>query len=738
MLNEGGLGSQIDKMVNLNRDNPEELKKKAKVSGSLMHGLAVQELMEQLNTVKNQQALNAESTPTSVVEQMEEQLIQSKLQDKTKQIAGVMDQRQNNARQKQQSMGIATQQPQPRPQSMPQGVTPTMTAASGGLLHIPRPNLRNMAQGGIIGYAGEDGSEVDAAEAEALRIQKMLEEEGITQESWAAMSSAEKDRTARVLNISQDNTTIGKIIASPLAAAADVLKFIPRVVSNTAKIVGNTDLGQSLGIGEVGQQERQTPYLTDVAAQQRAMQTKDRVTTAGISNVLDPELEEVEDAEIAPVVDPQQQQNDDMAAAMRGELPNPAVPVAPAALPLDSDAQLQQILNTPKVDFSGISRTQVTDSMGDKYKTQLDSRMDVDPEAKKQSEIERTSGPAREMIMGEDGKPVLGPDGKPTYKELGGYDRQSKAEGLERYRLEKEELDKAALAPAVIDKGSTQSYIDGLITGGTGRTGTAARVQFDANVAKSRQDSIAEQKAGFLADMKFDTEIADKVNAQGNKVLEIYTKDVSEAMDLAANIGASDLEMYYKEAKIAYDTNQDGIKNKIDAFTASTKANLQKLIQSQASMAEVSGAANALLGRIKDFQEEYNKPLQAERLTIESELAKKGLSKERRKQLLAQIDEYDMRVSAQKEIMRADEFMKLYLKMMEELAKNGSFSNQFITQQQQTIKQGSSTGSATTVTGTTKRPVGTPAPAAPAPTGISGLGGQQTGALATLNKYAPS
>ena len=31
MLNEGGLGSQIDKMVNLNRDNPEELKKKAKV-----------------------------------------------------------------------------------------------------------------------------------------------------------------------------------------------------------------------------------------------------------------------------------------------------------------------------------------------------------------------------------------------------------------------------------------------------------------------------------------------------------------------------------------------------------------------------------------------------------------------------------------------------------------------------------------------------------------------------------
>jgi hypothetical protein len=238
--------------------------------------------------------------------------------------------------------------------------------------------------------------------------------------------------------------------------------------------------------------------------------------------------------------------------------------------------------------------------------------------------------------------------------------------------------------------------------------------------------------------MKFDTEIADKVNAQGNKVLEIYTKDVSEAMDLAANIGASDLEMYYKEAKIAYDTNQDGIKNKIDAFKASTQANLQKLIQSQASMAEVSGAANALLGRIKDFQEEYNKPLQAERLTIESELTEKGLSKERRKQLLAQIDEYDMRVSAQKEIMRADEFMKLYLKMMEELAKNGSFSNQFITQQQQTIKQGSSTGSATTVTGTTKRPVGTPAPAAPAPTGISGLGGQQTGALATLNKYAPS
>ena len=212
--------------------------------------------------------------------------------------------------------------------------------------------------------------------------------------------------------------------------------------------------------------------------------------------------------------------------------PNAAPVGAPPAL--DVDQQLQEIINTPATDFSTISKTQATDAMGEKFNTKLDKRMDVDPEAKKKAEVEKLSGPS--IVDG---------------VETGGYDRQGKAEGLAKYLKQKEDLDKKMLDPAAVDKRRTQAYMDGLITGGTGRTGTAARSQFDANIAKSEQDSIAQQKAMRMEDMKFDVEIADKIGTQATKVFEIYSKDVAEAMNTAATIGTANLSMFYKEAKMA-------------------------------------------------------------------------------------------------------------------------------------------------------------------------------------------
>jgi len=62
------------------------------------------------------------------------------------------------------------------------------------------------------------------------------------------------------------------------------------------------------------------------------------------------------------------------------------------------------------------------------------------------------------------------------------------------------------------------------------------------------------------------------------------------------------------------------------------------------------------------------------------------------------------------------------------MATNGGLSSQFTTQVQNTLKQTSGNSSVASATGTTKKP---------SATGIGSLGGQQTGALATLNRYAP-
>ena len=722
MLQEGGLGAQIDQKADAYRGNPDALQKKAKLSGDLMDALALQKVMSDKAMAKQQLALSQQQDAGSVVEQMEQKLVGMNKEELTAQTAGIMGER-NKQKQKQISAAAPPQKP-PMAQGAPQG-----------LPAAPRSPMQ-MAQGGIIGYAA--AGKVSAKEAEKKRIQKLLSDKNITSESWQAMSPEEQQRVAKVLNISQDNTTIGKILASPLAAAEDLIRLPYRMVDNLGTIVGNTDIGQSLGLGEIGQDKPMTSYLDSTNRQQEAIKTQDRVTGKGISGALD--IPEVKTSD-QKTLDQQLNKMQGIASGTPPEEPFSAVPKqdgvanrvpAPQVDPnvagqppaLDVDQQLQEIINTPATDYTTISKKQATEAMGSKFNTQLDKRMAVDPEAKKQAVTETLSGPSQTPVLDAEGKPVIGPDGKPVMKATGGYDRQGKAEGLAKYLKQKEDLDKAALDPDAVAKRRNQAYIDGLITGGTGRTGTAARSQFDTNIAKSKQASISEQKAMYMEDMKFDTEIADKIGTQAIKVFEIYADDVSKAMDTAATVGIANLDMFYKEAKMAYDSNQDGIKNKIDAIKTSTAANLQELIQSQATMQEISSAAINLTKEVGKLKENFYSTLAAEKLGIESELNKKETTPARRKQLLAQLDEYELRFAAQKEILEADAFMQILKTMMEESGRNNGFSSKTKQQVQQIVKTSTGTSQQQTTGGSSR--------------GISSvLGGQQTGAAATLNKYAP-
>ena len=741
MFESGGIGAQIDKKVGALTGNPQamqQLQQKQKtqqgkgVTPDLLDALALQKVMSDKALAKQQLALSQQQDAGTVVEQMEQKLVGMNKEELTAQTAGILGER-NKKRQQQVSAGKPPQQ---------QGQRPPMQMAQGapqGLPAAPRPPMQ-MAQGGIIGYAA--AGKVSAKEAEKKRIQKLLSDKNITSESWQAMSPEEQQRVAKVLNISQDNTTIGKILASPLAAAEDLIRAPFRMASNLGTMVGNTDIGQSLGLGEIGQDKPMTSYLDSTNIQQEAMKTQDRVTGKGISGALD--IPEVKTSD-QKTLDQQLNKIQGIASGTSPEEPFSAVPKqdgvanrvpAPQVDPnvagqppaLDVDEQLQEIINTPATDYTTISKKQATDAMGSKFNTQLDKRMAVDPEAKKQAATETLSGPSQTPVLDAEGKPVIGPDGKPVMKATGGYDRQGKAEGLAKYLKQKEDLDKAALDPDAIAKRRNQAYIDGLITGGTGRTGTAARSQFDANIAKSKQDSISEQKAMYMEDMKFDNEIADKIGTQALKVFEVYTTDVAKAMDTAATIGVANLDMFYKEAKMAYDSNQDGIKNKIDAIKTSTAAELNELIQSQASFEDISNAANTLVDKMGKLEAEFFLPFQAELLAIERDLASLGTSEEdkaKRKQLLEQRAEYDTRWEAQKSFINADSLMKVYRMLIEESARNKGFSSQVRQQVQQIVKSSAGSSQQQTTGGSSR--------------GISSvLGGQQTGALATLNKYAPA
>ena len=657
MLEAGGLGAQIDKIAGAYRGNPEALQKKTKLQPDLMDALALQKVMSEKAMAKQQLELSQQQDAGSVLEQMEQKLVGMNKEELTAQTAGIMGER--NKKRQQQMSAAKPPQPQGQRPPMPQG-------APQGLPAAPRPPM-NMAQGGIIGYKKGEG--VSAEEAEKKRILKLLGDKNVTSESWKAMSPEEQQRVAKVLNISQDNTTIGRILASPLAAAEDLIRLPYRMAGNLGAMVGNTDIGQSLGLGKIGQDKPMTSYLESTDLQQQAMKTQDRITDKGIAGALGIQDTSQDTPQVPSVakqqVDPNQAKNDAMMAAMQGNAPTPDDPNAGAVM----DPTLQAALDTPAVDLSGISRTQARDMQTQEVKDLQAKRLSDDPEEKRKEAVAELSGPS--VVDG---------------VETGGMDRQATKEGLEKFLQDKKDLDKQMLDPAAVDKRRTQAYMDGLITGGTGRTGTAARSQFDANLATSKQASIAEQKKSYLENITFDRETADKISARANEVFNAYKEDQAGAIDAANATDGRNLTAFYQEATLAIQTNQNGIANKISAFQANTASELQKMVQNQASMAELTTATEKFMAQITEIKDNYLGNVKPIMQALELEKSDSETSAERRKEIVNQLNEYQNGASALADVAKLNEMVALMQDLIRDQAKNGGFSSQATTLIQNHVK----------------------------------------------------
>jgi len=157
----GGMAQAVDTKVEAYRNNPQALEKRLSNNQQLLDLLALQKVKSEKEAAKNQLILSEQQVPSTILEQREQEVLAMNKDDLAKQTAGILGERQ---KQKQKEMSRP-----PMPQGAPQGAPqqPPIRANRGGLMPLPRPNMKNMAQGGIMGY--QAGGDIDAETEKKLK-----------------------------------------------------------------------------------------------------------------------------------------------------------------------------------------------------------------------------------------------------------------------------------------------------------------------------------------------------------------------------------------------------------------------------------------------------------------------------------------------------------------------------------------------------------------------------------------
>ena len=152
----GGIDTDVQNRMMQFRNDPTALGQQAQKSGDILDLIAARRAADLVAEQRKMLALQMNGSPATVKDQVEKELVDGQkaemrgplqsLQGKTQGVAGVL---QNQQRQ--------------------QGA-PAMAAAQGGIINVPAPNLNRMYNGGIVGYAGKEGSEVSSIDAYLKRL----------------------------------------------------------------------------------------------------------------------------------------------------------------------------------------------------------------------------------------------------------------------------------------------------------------------------------------------------------------------------------------------------------------------------------------------------------------------------------------------------------------------------------------------------------------------------------------
>ena len=228
------MGEQVNRMVDANRGNPGALQQRHALNKDLLSLLALQKLQSEKKAAENELAMSMKGTPGTILEQREEELTGRATKEVTEGVAGALNTKQNQQKNNLQRMA---------------GANPQMAGIAGQ----PAPNMARMAGGGIVAFAGKDGSEVKGKTA-----RQILKEAGVSPEKFAGMSDAEQKQVLNTLNlptgirraISAPRRAIEAGIEAPLAAFYDVAAVPQQVLGH---IIGG--IGRATGLRDASSKD---------------------------------------------------------------------------------------------------------------------------------------------------------------------------------------------------------------------------------------------------------------------------------------------------------------------------------------------------------------------------------------------------------------------------------------------------------------------------------------------------
>jgi len=638
MLQAGGIDKLVEQKADAYRSNPQALQKRYSQNQELMDLLAMQKLKTEKETAARDMQLKAEQTPSTIAEQYEQQLVGMNKNEMAQQTAGIMGERQKKAQQKQQAMGIPPQQAQQRP-PMPQ-------AASQGIASQPRPNMQGMAKGGIIGF--DKGGSVTQEKIDEYR--RKGEQSG----QQIQMSRLTDEDIRRILTSTQRRSNVttsrgglqSKTLSndSKLADSTSPAAATKATAPSSATASGDVADGYSSDIMEKFAKPK-PPASGDVPG--------------GYSSGI---MEKFAKPKTPTVQAPDGQ-------VPTGQAPDGQAPNTGSLGGLSTAQQLQDVLNTPKTDLTGLKKTGLSDQLGDSFMDKIKGRINVDPQVK--------SDEARAKAAAND-------------PEKGGFGVKKYQEGLGEYLKQKKALDAKALDPEAAAKRKRDAYLLGVRKGG-GLGGAEAMANFDRNLAKSAQVSNEQQRDLYVKNETEKNKVVKDINAEAAKTFEVYTNDVAAAMNTLSNVTKADLELYQKDAEMLIQANQFGIKTKVDVIRVNNESKLQELVQRQADFQDISRAIEGLVTSNTELREQYEKALQPEMQRLNNIMLSKTATKEERLLADKQLKDIEGTFQAIVDKTMTDEMIAIYKDLILDLKANGGYSNQITTKFMQQINNLSGT-----------------------------------------------
>jgi hypothetical protein len=186
------------------------------VGGDLLKALAAQKLLKEKQAAQRQMALAQETDANTVVSKNEAELAQRSLDEVSKGVSGVLQNKQRNAQKRMNA--LASGQRRGRPPQGLAGARMAQALAQGG--------PRRMAQGGIVGF--QEGQEVEGAEVDAETQSKIIEY--VKENPWAtALNTAAL--AALVAPVPG-----GRPLAGILKLGAMGAKYAPKIAKGVGKL----------------------------------------------------------------------------------------------------------------------------------------------------------------------------------------------------------------------------------------------------------------------------------------------------------------------------------------------------------------------------------------------------------------------------------------------------------------------------------------------------------------------